>query len=235
MARRSYKRRYKPYGRRPYMGFKKRGRRSMAPKRTGGFYGARSRMIRVERKVVDVWSDVTAINSTVIAPILLNSTAAGSDFTDRIGRKIQMKSVQMRANIRLDPTSTNINHACATRCIIYYDKQWNGASLGSTNIADLLARADNTTDLPTISPVNLNNRDRYKILMDKHLTIDMGKQSTTLKFYKKINLETVYNVNTNGAGAIQTGALLFWYGGTHVAGDNDAQMSYFIRTRFIDV
>lgn len=237
MARRGrYRRRYKPYSRRPYMGFKKRGGRTMAPRRTGGYFGARTRMIRAEKKVVDVASDITAINSTVLAPILLNSTAAGSDFTERIGRKIQMKSIQGRINFRLDPQgNTDINHASVGRFVVYYDKQWNGGTLTPINATELLQNATPNTDFPTLSPINLNNRDRYKVLLDKVLTIDMGKQSAVLKYYKKINLETVYNSNLSGSGAIQTGALLFWYVGSHVAGADDAEISYYHRMRFIDL
>jgi len=210
----------------------------MAPKRTGGFYGARSRMIRVERKVVDVWSDVTAINSTVIAPILLNSTAAGSDFTDRIGRKIQMKSIQIRINARLDPSdNTDIVHASHFRFIIYHDKQWNGSTLAVGNVADLLSRADSGTDreIPTLSPINLNNRDRYKIIFDKRCNVDMGKQSCLIKIYKKLNLETIYGGTTAAASSIQTGALLFFYIGTHDAGNDAAEFQFYSRVRFVDV
>jgi len=213
----------------------------MGPRRTGGFHGARTNMLKAERKVVDVFNDVAVpvpLNNTVSAPILLNSIAAGSDFSDRIGRKIQMKSIQIRINARLDPSdNTDIVHASHFRFIIYYDKQWNGSTLAVGNVADLLSRADSGTDreIPTLSPINLNNRDRYKILWDKTGSVDVGKQSQSIKYYKKINLETIYNSQLSGAGAIQTGALLFIHLGSHNGGTADAEFTYFHRLRFIDI
>jgi len=237
--RRRFRRRYKPYSRRPYNGYR-RFKRSGAPRRTGGYFGTRRQMLRVERKTID-WFNVAntatavALNNAVTAPILLNGCATGTDFTERIGRKIQMKSIQMIINVTLDPDTTDIAHTSFARFICVFDKQWNGGTLSTSDLVNVLARSDTTTSLPTTSPINLNNRDRYKIIFDKRCHVDMGKQSCLIKIYKKLNLETIYGGTTAAASSIQTGALLFFYIGTHDAGNDAAEFQFYNRVRFVDI
>jgi len=101
--------------------------------------------------------------------------------------------------------------------------------------------------LPT-AQLNMNNRDRFRILADKHIGLDplVFTEATTtgcavnqikpIKLFKRLNLETIFNAGNAGTVAdISSGALgVLWING-QAAGQNgpvDAVVSY--RVRFAD-
>lgn len=90
--------------------------------------------------------------------------------------------------------------------------------------------------------MNLNNRDRFKILADKFLTIGSwaftgtsltagSPRPTQMKVYKKMNMEMIFGSGGNTVGAIQTGAIYVLL----IALNNNISTSIFnSRIRFID-
>lgn len=180
----------------------------LGPPRTGGFYGPGVRRLRGERKAIDT-SFAPAIMGSANADItLLNGVATGTDFTDRIGRKIIIRSLLIRAEIY--PTITVNNQIGEqVRFMVVWDMQSNGAAPVTT---DILKSAT------TAAPNNLNNRDRFKILVDKYLSFDPctytasslvngSPQTKVIKIYKPLYLETIYAGTTNAIGSIQSGSL----------------------------
>lgn len=162
---------------------------------------------------------------------LLNGVATGTDFTNRIGRKVCWKSILVQGNIQNegDPSTTNL-----CRFMIFYDSQPNGAA---PTVADVLTAATST------SPLNLNNRDRFRMIMDKFYAL--GSISTTatqavsdrttalIHKYKKLNLETIFDGTTAAIGDIQSGSIYCLTMGTVAAGTTyEANVS--IRLRFTD-
>lgn len=140
-----------------------------------------------------------------------------------------MKSVQIRGMVRPNANATS----CVCRVMFVYDTQPNGAL---ATIADIFQAA--TGD----SMLNLNNRDRFKVLMDKQIT--MGFYNTTasssvadrtvtnIKKYKKLNLDTIYDGTTAAIGDVQSGALLLVTLGT-LAG-SVWELLATVRVRFAD-
>lgn len=203
----------------------------LAPLRTGGFFtGMRSRL--EEKKTIDV--DVTTMEAYSTAQFtLLNGSATGTDFTDRIGRKIIMKSLYLRCS--LEPAD-NSNLANSTvRVFVVYDMQTNGAIPA---ITDILKSAH------PLAQLNLNNRDRFKILYDKLWTpgavsntatqsFAYGPLVTSFKKWKKLNLETIYGGTTAAVASIQTGSLYLVTLGTLGTGNGDI-LGFSSRVRFID-
>jgi len=199
-----------------------------APLRTGGFYGPGQRSM-MEAKVIDL--DPAQYNTDTTGTItLLNGCATGSDYTDRIGRKIIVKSIYVRGIFRME--GTNISPTLC-RIIIVYDMQTNGAAPA---ITDILKSANSQAQL------NMNNRDRFKILMDKQIALGgqdvaaggYGSPTTlSIKKYKKCRLETVYSGTLSTVGSISTGALWMISIGDRAAG-SAAEFSGSVRTRFID-
>lgn len=183
--------------------------------------------------------------STTGAFALLNGCIQGTDYTNRIGRKIMLKSLYIRGIVASDVgvtmTSPAITVAQQARMIIFCDNQPNGATPA---VLDLLNNAT------TVSQLNLNNRDRFKILVDKTFVLDPIVYNTTAtqsvaaatnqirqyKKFKKLNMETIYNSGNAGTvGDMNTGALwLFWIGSQAVGVGTDATATWTCRVRFND-
>jgi len=181
-----------------------------APAASRGFYGAQSRLKRqlqgiMERKLVDTASASYALDTTG-SVTLINGCAQGSDFTNRIGRKYSNVAVQLEGLALLTAVAAG---PLKYRIMLIYDAQPNGA---------LPAITDVLTASTSRAFMNLNNRDRFKVICDLNDVLgltDIGANAaaadTTVKnvsVYKKINLETICDGTTAAIGDIQTGSLL---------------------------
>jgi len=149
----------------------------------------------------------------------------GSDFNNRIGRKCVLKSVYLKwrcfPNYIEEPQAAVYNAAFAfpqtmVRVLLVWDTNPNGVI---PTIEDILQQT--TTNVPDpFSFINMNNRDRFRILLDKvHQftaiiktaagTTSIGANQTwNGKKFKKLNLETIFNSTSAGTiGDISSGAL----------------------------
>jgi len=180
-------------------------RSTRAPLRTGGYYGVYNRRGRDELKFVD--EAILGIPSATGSVTLINGVAQGTDVNNRIGRKFLMKSLLWRFRIGVNPAANSLGNI--VRLLIVYDAQTNGALPAVT---DILSAAD------VLAPMNLNNRDRFKIICDKWWNsnayalsggdIDNGEFCPPMdKFYKKLNLEVQNSGTANTIGSIATGAV----------------------------
>jgi len=114
---------------------------------------------------------------------LLNNVGVGSAFYQRIGRKIDLKSLEFKLCLRpnagttgatastggygnLSPSTT---FAPYLRILVVYDMQANG---GYPTLSDVLNSVDSISNPINIgqSMINLNNRERFKILRDHEMT-----------------------------------------------------------------
>ena len=173
--------------------------------------------------------DITFALATLVAPLtasftqptLINGVATGTDGTTRIGRKILMKSLQIRYICGSGyPQSQH-------RVLIVYDKQANGALPTASTVLDTNS---------FMSPMNLSNSDRFVVLVDD---ISDSTQSSVLniagKRYVKCNLEAVFSGVTSGIASIASGSIFIM-----VANNADPTVGitsnfYFTtRIRFID-
>lgn len=104
-----------------------------------------------------------AINSTG-SIIPLNLIQAGSSFFNRVGRKVEMKSLLIEITLR--PVVAARSTASDTaRILVVYDRQTNGALPAISDILqDTEQNGTNTTQAN--SNINLNNRDRFQIIRD---------------------------------------------------------------------
>lgn len=120
-----------------------------------------------EVKALDITLFVNPLNTPGnITP--LNLVAPGSSFYQRVGRKIEMKSVRIIGYVNLRvPLIMQTNYtAYLARVMIVYDRQTNGALPA---MSDILQNVDYTgVGLTTsLSSINLNNRDRFSIIRDQ--------------------------------------------------------------------
>lgn len=203
----------------------------LAPPRTGGYWGIKRRMGSNERKTIDV-DRAAYVADTTGTVTLISGVANGADFTERIGRKILMKSIYVKGFIfNIDNTTS----PSLCRLILVYDNQTNGAAPA---ITDILKQSFSESQL------NLNNRDRFKIISDKTWVLggvsDVIQQSIAgsptvgkVKIYKKCNYEEVFNGITNAVGSIATGAVWMVTIG-NVGANAGGNFTLTTRIRFID-
>lgn len=181
--------------------------------------------------MVDTAQAVYALDSTGTVA-LLNGVAQGADFNQRIGRKITMRSVQIRGLITPQDASVSSNLG---RIMIIYDTQPNGALPA---ITDVLNVASST------SMMNLNNRDRFKILMDEQVGCGAVETGATLAYAQapgvtsiqrwiRLNHDVVFDGTTAAIGDIQTGSLFILTVGFQAANAGH-NCNASLRMRFVD-
>ncbi len=135
----------------------------------------------------------------------LNEIPQGVEESQRIGRKVVVKSLQMKAKIFLANASNGATSQLY-RVIIFQDKQANGAA---AVVLDILEQAS------TLSFRNLANSSRFKIWYDetKHInsTAAAGNGTTNVfsENFRYLQLHIPMNVplefdNTAATGAIAT-------------------------------
>lgn len=178
--------------------------------------------VRVEKKVIDLVNASYAVEDTGTQLALLNGCIPGSNNANRIGRKVNLKSLQVQGFII--PADLTVN-AGKFRMVIVYDKQSNGAAPTWANImTSQSAAAVPVLDSAYNAMVNLDNRDRFEIIRD--YKVDYAGINTTasqtyassplcqvVDMYIKLgNRETVYNAGTAGTiGDITSGALYVFF------------------------
>lgn len=166
----------------------------------------------------------TIINGGSIVNIPQNDTQSGRD-----GRNCTISSIQFRSAWIL-ASNTSASPWDQLRFIVYLDQQTNGAT---ATVAQILE----TTSL--ISPYNMENSKRFRILMDK--TYDMtphagvttaySEPSKFIKWFKKCNIELTFDA-TAATGAITTIrsnniGMLFLSQNTLIQGDVYSRVRFF--------
>jgi len=196
---------------------------SYVGQRTGGFVPLaswkRGRGIKGETKAVDTGT-VTYGCSNGGAYNCINLIRTGSTFTNRIGRKIAMQNVKIEGKFL---TADEVQ-ASYIRLVLVYDAQSNGSAITWSDVFKNYDQATAATS-DVFSGVNLDNRDRFRIVMDKRYCLqstdsggksDGDPQPTSCEYYinewiKLNNVETQYKADSSPAviGDIATGALWF--------------------------
>lgn len=180
-----------------------------------------------ERKFIDNF-----LTNTIFAGVsvfdagggdLLNGIATGTTATSRIGRKIRMKSIFIRAEARMNSLSTGGGDI---RVCVVYDKQANAA---------LATKADAFALDDFLSANNLSNKDRFVTIFDKYMHIDTQNFNCSAMWFKKIDLETMFNTNnTGGITDITSGAIVMFIAQSGGISTNNGQIRTNIRIRFDD-
>jgi len=149
-----------------------------------------------EIKAVDVsTSFAPPLTSSFATPQLLNGCTQGAGATNRIGRKMLMKSFQMRYTCSVADGDDASQH----RIVVVYDKQANGAAPIATDVFG----GNNF-----LAPLNLNNSDRFVVICDE---VTESVQSSVINIsgqrYVKMNMETIFSGSSNGIADIASGSV----------------------------
>lgn len=180
----------------------------------------------VEFKTVD-FTDTNLATNTAGTIQLINGVTLGNDITNRVGRQVELRSVQLKGEVycTLGGGVDQFN-----RVMIVYDRQTNGAAL---TILDVL------TSVSPVSLRNLNNRKRFKILMDKLLYNNASGEpgsAQPIEYYRKLRHPVEFNANTFAdVRDIQSGSLYVITIGSVVAGATAGNLFFSSRVRFTDV
>lgn len=161
---------------------------------------------------------------------LLATIAQGTAVTQRVGKKVVIKSIQCRGQAYAGTTAT-LND-CAY--MLVYDKRPTGALPAVTDI--LVSAASNAFN-------NDANSGRFRILkrMDFRLvgnstTPVVDSASADADFFLVVNQIEVFKAAGTGAIAdIEEGAIYLVTVGNQAAGNTAAILSVAFRTRFIDI
>lgn len=202
----------------------RRGRR-LAPRsllRTGGLLPYPS---NTEKKFADyaIADDATTTASITCVNALPTSTSASG----KIGRRILMKSLQIRAHFEREDYNTATEKSI--RLMVIYDRQANGT---------LPIMNDILTATTMVAMRNMSNVGRFYCLMDELYSVTSGNggnPAQTVTKFLKFNLPVYYNGGTAGTIAdIQTGSLLVIYFSDYAAGVDDVNCAMEVRLRFTD-
>lgn len=197
--------------------YKRLNRRGLANRETG---------------YVDLASQVFAGNTTgTIA--LVATIAQGAAVTQRVGKKVLLKGVQIRGYATADTVTLTTGGVW----MLVYDKRPTGAL---PNITDILDTANSNSFL------NDANSGRFKILARRTYSLTgnvttAGQQNDSTfqmidEYVKLKNLLMVFKAAGTGAiGDIEQGALYLVSVGPTAAGTADMNFQLGCRTRFLDV
>lgn len=161
--------------------------------------------------------------------VLLNGVAAGTANNQRIGRKVLIKSLELRIQFRQSSATTQ-----AVRMAIVYDKQSNQAAPSIGDIFNVAA-----TNLDPYAAKNLDNVERFIILKDELIGFGgsalLNDPSTwTQKMFLPLTLPVRFD-SANGAIAdITTGSLWLVFFDSNTVGASTA-CSYYSRIKFTDL
>lgn len=140
----------------------------------------------------------------------INDIQAGNAFYQRIGTKINIRSIMMRfevANSKLVSDSTWATEPALIRYMMIYDRQPNGAFPAITDVLQ-----NNDAGVVTHgSSVNIANRDRFAVLLDRNCQLSDGESQTKWisEYISCPNLQTQFRSSAATIGDITTGSLLF--------------------------
>lgn len=238
---RAYKSRPNKRLRRTY----KSGKRRMLSLRAGGWTNPSS-MITPEKKYLDVaFTALRAGNDLAndSSLTLLNGCAQGTEVTQRVGRKIHIKSLLLRLFLEANESDTTGPAGGRSihsqyRVMLVQDLQSNNALPNGNDILQQTPISGAGTATVCNAVQNLNNRERFRILMDKTGAFFpiTGTTAVHIAKFKRLNIEVQYSGSGTG-NTITTNAIYLMVlsdSGNGVTAANYIMNGY-ARIRFIDV
>lgn len=207
------------------------------PPATRGFWGGyngprRGVLCAPERKFIDLFNINQVVTNTG-GITLINGIPQGMDFNQRIGRKAKLVSLVLNGNFYPSAPPINAPQGAYCRCIIIYDTQPNSGALPAWT--DIFVQAD------PASPMNLNNRDRFKVIFDvrKQVAAFVNTTTTIAGFgnnayfnkYRALNHEMIFSGTAGTIGSISTGSMYICF----ISDTNSVtSFDFYTRLRFID-
>lgn len=238
-------------------GAKKAKRPFRAPRRRSTVIPAQLRQLNTEKKVVffgtaDAVNTLLALNTTGTITCV-NLIQVGSSMYNRIGRKLEMRSVRMVAQLITLTVTRNTVVPDYARVVLVYDRQTNGALPAFADIFQDTEQSGTNTSF-SMSGINMNNRERFLVIMDKRITIPQGNDTAGVltnvfpndadlpvkfdEFRRLRGLTTHYKADSNPAviGDVATGGLyLCCFTVNQAAGTEIFALDWNLRLKYTDL
>lgn len=211
-----------------------------------------------EIRAVDIRQGTQGFGSTATFAVL-NIPLPGTSFYNRLGNKINMKSIHLRGIISALGNNANADVNHLGRLMVVYDKQPNGAYPAT---ADLLLDTDQAaaTGTTVTSSINMNKRNRFVVLADMQVilpavgvngataasTVNGGTdpngnaggpqqgQFNINRFIKLKNLEAIYRGAGGNIADLDTGSLLLFTFSNSANAAGSYGITLCSRLRFMD-
>ena len=124
-----------------------------------------------EKKGMDTAISFAQINSTVndnSGMIVLNLIQQGAGSWNRVGRKVNLRSLRIRGDITHTQTTgaANITYGQVVRCVIVWDKQPSSGTIPQWQDMFGFTAQDGTEGTSMYAPIRYDNMDRFSILRD---------------------------------------------------------------------
>lgn len=134
---------------------------------------------------------------------VVNKVLQGATGYNRIGNKIQIKSVHLKFTVRAAGSSPGTNQM---RYMVVMDRQPNGAF---PLLSDILS--DNISTAPGFhSGINMANRDRYVVMRNQYRSFSPAATNTyVVDEYIRCKCDTTFKASGNTIGDISSGAIYF--------------------------
>lgn len=172
-----------------------------------------------EAKINDVEIGPTTLANTTTGGVggqtysaSLSSIAEGTDYNNRVGWKIRMKSVNLDLDISpqyLTPTSTAVDQNHQGRWSIVLDRQANG---GAASYSDVYSASCNNYGQ---HPLNVSNLERFKVIATGEWACVSGQSNARVKRYVDLTKalrphdQVIQYNNTTAVNAITNNLLLY--------------------------
>jgi len=237
--------------------------------RSGGWVRNSTKQLAVERKYTQSYSQLSSgAASNQVELAVINGLPVGSNVFDRVGRRVHFDSLYYKIamyNPANGPLATNWT-PWTGRFIVFVDMQPNAALASITDLLDYvpanyftappLATVGDIDELGVLAPLNLNNRERFRILVDKlyhfepkNVISGFDPSDDTFQLinpkgvqvyqkFKRIDIDTTYNAATTSRAidSIQTNAIyIAWITDITATDANDRpRCSVMTRLRYTD-
>ncbi len=181
------------------------------------------RLLNVEYKFLDVQNTEAAVSTTPsvnISSIILQ----GDGGSARDGNSVKAVGIRLNYMITLNTSAVSSQ----IRVILIHDKQTNGALAAAGDILQ-----DVTADDGIVSPYNLDNKYRFRMLYDRvHTLSDNGRQSIAVKKYFKLNQKLRFDGTAGDITDIPSSSYLLLFVSNEPT--NTPTITRHSRLRFID-
>ncbi len=215
--------RYKPKGSKYYK-YKRRKRPVFGRLDKAAYHMAKKAigMLNVEYKFHDVDSTSQTVSSAATIVQLTNIPQGDTDIT-RDGAQVKLTRLNIKYLLTDNGAATP-----SIRVMLIHDKQTNGAIYA---IGDLLA---NTAIFDSIiSPNNLDNKYRFRVLYNKVITFsDSGNQNAYREIFKDLDIRLRFNGSTPSIADLNSDSLSLVFVSTQTT--NLPILHLFARLRYVD-
>lgn len=182
------------------------------------------RLVNVEIKNFDVVHATAAVPDGVGLIVQLTNIPQGDTTITRDGSNLKILSIYVNILIRINGSAANSN----IRVALVQDTQTNQAIYTT---ADILSDVTNIESV--VSPLNLDNQFRFRILHNKVYNIsDSANKTAVCKIYKKLNMRLRYDASTSAIADLTSNSLSLLLISNEAT--NEPTFTGVTRLRFVD-